>query len=205
MTFDAEYMAFANRYAEQPFWLYEVGQLLSVVRRQRPVSRILDVGCNDGAMAAVMLALGVVKEAHGFDVNAQAVAVGARLWPSVKFRAAPQLAAADYEPGYFDVVVSLNTLGHMDSPDYELDQMHLLAKKGATLAVVVPNRRYYQARYWPGTAPGDATQRHEWSAGELESELLSTGWWPTKITTFGRSVPWAPWIRSRILMEATCI
>ncbi len=201
-AFDARYMEHACFYAAQPFWFYEVGQLIAAVRRQLQGGRVLDFGCNDGALAAILHHYARAAAVSGLDVNEAAVIRGWHAWPELDLVGVQDGQPFPYRDADFDVVLSLNTLGHVADPNHALREMHRVLAPAGRLALVVPNHRYYQARdlLLPGP-PGDATQRWQFRRANLGDLVEAAGFDVDRVSLFGRHPPLMPWLRSRILLE----
>ena len=199
--FDGAYAQYAERYAAKPFWLYEAAQLLQATRVACCDSRVLDVGCSTGDMLAVFDRLAKPALVCGIDVNADAVAIGRVRHPAIDLRVVRQGAAYPLADRSFDVVVSLHTLGHVEDPAFAAREMVRVLERKGRLAIIVPNRRYYQARYIGRAAPGDPTQRHQWSPRELSRLFDAAKLQVDRVSTFGRAVPLLPGVKARILLE----
>jgi SAM-dependent methyltransferase len=200
--FDAGYMARANKYAAQPFWLYEVGHLVDRMRARIAGGDVLDVGCNDGALLSAVLGLLQPRTVCGVDVNVDAVQHARLVRPLANCVAVFPDDPLPFMEGAFDTVLCMHTLGHVDDPVRAVCEMFRVTRRGGAVSVIVPNRSYYAVHdFGRSGARGDPTQRHEWAPLDLSELFADMGWTIARVSTFGRSPPLMPWLRSRILLE----
>jgi SAM-dependent methyltransferase len=101
-------------------------------------SRFLDVGCADGTFTSRIAK--DFGEVHGLDIQseyaADFVAKGCGFFHAASSSRMP------FPDGYFDVVLSLETLEHVDNLAGTAREISRVAKPSSTLILSVPNRWY---------------------------------------------------------------
>lgn len=121
-------------------------QARSLTRGLATKSRVLDIGCGRGVLLKTLAEMGF--ETHGFEIS-ETAAVGAD--PRAQIRIASSLAEARYPGRYFDSVVLWHVLEHLPDPRETLLEIRRIMRRGARLAVAVPNFSSIQSR-WAGPA-----------------------------------------------------
>jgi methionine biosynthesis protein MetW len=109
---------------------------------ERPPSRVLDIGCADGFVAADLRRLG--HHVTGLDLTAR---------PGVK-ECVDQFVEADLDQGLppavtdttFDVVLAADVLEHVRDPESLLRDLHDVLAPGGRLLVSVPNFGHWYPR-----------------------------------------------------------
>jgi SAM-dependent methyltransferase len=104
--------------------------------------RLLDIGCGNGAFT---IALGLpFDEVHGYDIEPGNIgAFRQTIGSSSKFY--PHHASAaylDFPDGYFDAVLSIETLEHVDDLQGVANECARVLRTGGELVLTVPNRWY---------------------------------------------------------------
>ncbi len=109
--------------------------------RSLPRGRVLDLGCGDGRLAAVLRDAG--HEVTGVDLQP---------WGEVKERV-DRFVQADLDQGLpaslegpFDVVLAADVLEHVRRPEALLDELHSLVPASGHLLVSVPNFGHWYPR-----------------------------------------------------------
>ena len=124
-----------------------------------PGSRVLDVGCGDGALMAALTARGV--DARGLELSSDGVAASvARGLSVVQGDADTDLAA--YPDDSFDYAVLSQTLQATGSPAEVLDS---LLRIGRLAIVSFPNFGHWRVRLsllWGGRMPTTRTLPSQW-------------------------------------------
>jgi SAM-dependent methyltransferase len=104
--------------------------------------RLLDVGCGDGTFTVLIGA--PFEEVHGVDVQPDNIEeFKARVSGESKYQ--PHLTSAtrlDFPDEYFDAVMSLECLEHVDDLDAVTRECARVLKPGGQLLITVPNRWY---------------------------------------------------------------
>ena len=123
-------------------------------------SRVVDFGCGDGRLLAKL------RDAHGCDVQGvdldpeNVLAAIDRGVPVV--RANLDAGLSEFPDQSFDIAVLSQTLQQVLRPQFVLEEMLRVAKRGL---VVVPNFGYWQVRFqvlWQGRAPITESLPYEW-------------------------------------------
>ncbi len=99
--------------------------------------RVLDIACGAG-YGSQMLGLAGARAVVGVDISAQSVEYAKKHYqtPSVEFVCAN---AEQFEwPERFDIIVSFETIEHLQYPDKFLDRLHNLLVPGGDLILSVP-------------------------------------------------------------------
>jgi SAM-dependent methyltransferase len=101
---------------------------------------VLDAACGDGYGAAILAACGA-KSVTGVDIDSTAVA-HARARYAVDFVVA-DVGALPFEEEAFDLVVSFETIEHVNDPSKALAELRRVLAKGGTLVISTPNTHEY--------------------------------------------------------------
>jgi SAM-dependent methyltransferase len=116
-----------------PRFRWAMGQL----RRLNRASRILDVGCGEGALLWAARQMGF--EPHGCDLAAPAVELARTLIGGGNVHVGT-IADLPYSPGTFDAVVALEVLEHLPNPRAFLERSATLLRPDGTVLLTMPNR-----------------------------------------------------------------
>jgi 2-polyprenyl-3-methyl-5-hydroxy-6-metoxy-1,4-benzoquinol methylase len=100
-----------------------------------PTTRLLDVGCGNGAFGALFVDQGT--HVHGVEPNPRAAEVAAERLSAVTVGHYP----ADFPGGSFDCIVFNDVLEHMTDPAAALDAAKGHLAPGGTIVASVPNVR----------------------------------------------------------------
>ena len=103
--------------------------------------RLLDPGCGEGTMAAVLR--GRFEEVHGVDISREAVERACALGVNA-VRVNVNVEPLPYPEGSFDTVVSLDVIEHVFDPVDFLREIHRVLRPGGALVVSTPNIRKLQ-------------------------------------------------------------
>ena len=123
-------------------------------------SRVVDLGCGDGRLLAKM------RDEHGCQV--QGVDLDPEHLLAAMERGVPVVRAnldaglVEFPDKSFDCAVLSQTLQQVQRPQFVLEEMLRVAKRGL---VVVPNFGYWQVRFqvlWQGRAPITDSLPYEW-------------------------------------------
>ena len=105
--------------------------------------KVLDVACGEGYGSYLIKRWGAA-EVVGVDISKEALAVAEKKFSckGVTFinHTAEELP---FDDGTFDVVVSYETIEHLDYPEKFLKEIKRVAKSNATIIVTCPNDPYY--------------------------------------------------------------
>ncbi|WP_165251872.1 class I SAM-dependent methyltransferase [Paludisphaera soli] len=111
---------------------------------------VLDWGCGTGYNCAWLATTGRAREAVGFDVSADSIAIAAEAAPEVEFLVAdscdPDL---HIRPGRWDRILSCEVLEHVpDMPEFLANMRRHLAPDGVAF-VSTPNRQVFSLGHEP--------------------------------------------------------
>ena len=124
-----------------------IENLLNKFEKLRRTNKILDVGCGEGWILECAKARG--WEVYGTEFSPRAVEIcrkkGIKMYVGV-------LNADDVEEKDFDVIVSSETLEHINNPREEINNFYQLLRRGGLLYITTPNfnsylRKLFKARY----------------------------------------------------------
>lgn len=115
----------------------------SMVKSLCEGKRILDAACGEGYGSYFMKKWGA-KEVFGLDIDADTVKKADHIWGSseIKFQChtVEELPFPDY---YFDMIVSFETIEHVEHPEKFLQEIHRVLKPGGMIVLSCPNDPYY--------------------------------------------------------------
>jgi 2-polyprenyl-3-methyl-5-hydroxy-6-metoxy-1,4-benzoquinol methylase len=148
----------------------------------RPLGRVLDVGCGEGATGRSLRAAGATW-ISGIELDAGAAAVAADAYDEVRVgRAEDELASLS---GPFDTILLYDVLEHLPEPWVVLSRLHEVAAPGARVHVSVPNARHWtllrdvalRGSFGYGDAGHrDRTHLRWFTKRDLVELLEETGW-----------------------------
>lgn len=153
-------------------------------RLRRPVGRVLDVGCGEGANARFLRDAGA-SELVGIEVMPGPAAVARTRFDEV--REGDALVELDRLDGPFDTVLAYDVLEHLADPRQALMRLRALAAPSATLHVSTPNARHWSLvrdltlrgtfgyQTW---GHRDETHLRWFTRRDLDDLLSQTGWTP---------------------------
>lgn len=146
--------------------------LAGIVEQLQPES-ILDAGCGEGesiARLSPLLPVGVV----GCDINLRTVQFAAQRCPQDHFSVG-DLYHLPYPSNYFDLVLCLEVLEHLEHPQEALCQLWRVTKKDLILSV--PHEpffwlgNFFRGKYWSTFGNHPEHLRH-WSQHQFQQFLL---------------------------------
>jgi SAM-dependent methyltransferase len=105
-----------------------------------PGRRVLDVACGEGYGCALLAAAGA-SSVVGVDVD-EATVEHARKRYGIEALAG-DVRALPFEDGTFDLVVSFETIEHVEEPERALGELARVAAPGGLVVVSTPNSRQY--------------------------------------------------------------
>jgi SAM-dependent methyltransferase len=103
--------------------------------------RVLDVACGEG-YGAQILAAGGASAVVGADVDERAVAHARSRYPEAEFVTA-DVAKLPFEDGSFDLVVSFETIEHVQRPEEALAELRRVLAPDGLLVISTPNKHQY--------------------------------------------------------------
>lgn len=148
----------------------------------RPLGRVLDVGCGEGATGRSLRAAGAAW-ISGIELDAAAGSVAAAAYDEVRVGPAEDELAALAGP--FDTILLYDVLEHLPEPWIVLERVHEVAVPGARVHVSVPNARHWtllrdlalRGSFGYGDAGHrDRTHLRWFTKRDLVDLLEQTGW-----------------------------
>ena len=127
---------------------------------------VLDVACGEGYGSALLKHWGA-KSVVGVDCSREAVSIAGNLFQErdLKF-IEHDVEHLPFEDVAFDMVVSLETVEHLENPEAFLLELRRVVKAGGTIIISCPNDRYY-AENIPGF--DNPFHKHQYSFIEFRS------------------------------------
>ena len=110
-----------------------------------PGSRVLEVGCADGAFSAC-LAETLGCEVTGIELNPDAARQAARVCRNVILGDIEQ-GALDQVEGEFDFILFGDVLEHLVTPGISLARSKALLREGGSILISIPNIAHYSVRW----------------------------------------------------------
>jgi len=107
--------------------------------------KVLDIACGEGYGSHLLKRAGA-EQVVGVDVSEDAVGRARKSFaaPGVEFLTADaQSIEREFPPGHFDVVVSCETIEHIEHPEKYLQSLKNVAKKDAVFIISCPNDHWY--------------------------------------------------------------
>jgi 2-polyprenyl-3-methyl-5-hydroxy-6-metoxy-1,4-benzoquinol methylase len=154
-----------------------------VAELRRPIGRVLDVGCGEGATGPALRAAGATR-LDGIELHAPAAEIARRLYDSVEVGPAEQVL--ETLPGPYDTICCYDVLEHLARPEDALVRLHEIAAPGAQLHVSLPNARHFSLvrdlvlKGTFGSTPGgghrDITHLRWFSRRDIRAALEAAGW-----------------------------
>ena len=106
---------------------------------------VLDIACGEGYGSALMMRAGA-KRVVGVDISAEAVAKSQKVFADSKaeyIQADATRLGELFEPGTFDVVVSIETIEHVTDDEAYLNSLKQAGKPDAVFLISCPNDHWY--------------------------------------------------------------
>jgi trans-aconitate methyltransferase len=153
-----------------------------VGRLPRPLGRVLDVGCGEGATGRSLRAAGA-EWISGVELEESAAVRAAEEYDEV--HVGPVEEQLESLTGPFDTILAYDVLEHLVDPWSLLRRLHRVASPGARIHVSVPNARHWTLlrdlafRGTFGYTPAehrDVTHLRWFTRRDLVGLLESTGW-----------------------------
>ena len=159
--------------------------LIDQFEKYRKNNRMLDVGCGEGWILELAKKRG--WEVYGTEFSDRAIEIcrqkGIKMYEGVLDPA--KIAERD-----FDVIISSETIEHINNPQQELKSMHQLLRKGGLIYITTPNfnsylRRWLKDRFHIITYPEHLSY---YTRSTLNKLLRSQGFKKDKLLTTGISI-----------------
>jgi len=148
--------------------------------------KVLDVGCNQGALHDVLRAFNPAARYHGVDYNPEAIQLGLEKAPHRQLCAFDGVTIKERNVGH---VVCIHTLPHTAYPAELLKSMRDTLQPGGKLGMLVANPRHDKWLALDNLLSGykgDPTIRQMWSETQLHDLVYAAGFRNIVITYVGR-------------------
>jgi 2-polyprenyl-3-methyl-5-hydroxy-6-metoxy-1,4-benzoquinol methylase len=161
---------------------YATARLDLVEELPRPLGRVLDVGCGEGATGPVLRDAGA-ERITGIEIHPPAAEAARAHYDEVLV--GPVEEVLDTLAGPFDTICCWDVLEHLPRPEDVLRRLRAVAAPGAHLQVSLPNARHYSLvrdlvvrGTFGSTAAGhrDATHLRWFTRRDLVSVVDAAGW-----------------------------
>jgi SAM-dependent methyltransferase len=160
----------------------------------RPGTRLLDVSCGTGFLLRAAAARGI--RGTGVDLSDEAIRVAKQTAPGATL-AVGSGEALSLRGAAFDYVTCLGSLEHFLDMGKGLEELRRVARPGATLCVMVPNRDFlgWKLGQDAGTAQQDINEHlltlDEWRAlfssyGLRETRVVADPWQAVRLRRAGK-------------------
>lgn len=106
--------------------------------------RILDVGCGDGRLAALVKDF-LGAEVYGADISKRGVTIAKSL--GIKAKVADIAKKIPFADNFFDLVICTETIEHVADPDTLLKEIHRVLAPTGTLLLTTPNLSSWTNRF----------------------------------------------------------
>ncbi len=161
-------------------------KLKLVISDLRP-NVILEVGCGEGYIAALVKSIWPRVTYTGIDISESAVALARERCPDLTFNVA-DIRQISYEPKAFDLVICAEVLEHLEAPASALETIALIGKRAL---LSVPHEPWFRLLNFMalnhfrqlGNAPGHI---NHWGVDDFRT-LVATRLTPLVCTT---ALPW---------------
>lgn len=185
--------------SQRPIDIYyqsERRELLPYIPRQG--SKLLDVGCGEGAFAMMLKRECGYTEAWGMEFDDKAAQVAATRLDRVLHGDAAQ-TLADLPDGYFDLVCMNDVIEHLMWPEEFLNRLRAKLSPNARIFCAVPNIRQYrllwnllQYQDFEYTDGGllDRTHLRFFTRRTFLSMLNRAGYEPVSVVGWGTTKSW---------------
>ncbi len=103
---------------------------------------VLDIACGEGYGSSLLLSSGA-KQVFGIDNNQQSIRHATKKYPRVKFLQDNAETVKKLHRRKFDIIVSFETIEHLNNPEKYLASMKMHLKQGGLLILSTPNAEIY--------------------------------------------------------------
>jgi SAM-dependent methyltransferase len=130
-----------------PVTIKRFHEILNRLEKFRKTNRMLDVGCGIGYFLEAAKERG--WNVYGTEFTDEAVTICRNKGIQMQ---QGKLNAANYDPGSFDIIVSIEVIEHINNPSEEVEQFRRLLRPGGAVYLTTPNfnslsRRILQSKW----------------------------------------------------------
>ena len=136
--------------------------------------KVLDLGCNDGAIANRIRNMG--NYVLGVDLP-EVTKIAERKNPGIEYVSCDLSEGLPFEDEEFDVVVALELIEHLVDDEFFLNECNRVIRKGGKLIISTPNVAFIRNRAWLlfGKFMKDNLHFHLYTFKELRGKLRAAG------------------------------
>lgn len=134
--------------------------------------RVFDLGCGNGAMAAMLANLSF--EATGIDLSESGIALAKSAYPKCRFETASAYDDLVAKFGRFPLVVSLEVVEHLYDPRRYAQTLYDLVEPGGTAIVSTPYHGYLKNVVLALTGKLDQHFTALWDGGHIKFFSIKT-------------------------------
>ena len=133
--------------------------------------RILDIACGTG-YGSHMLSSAGAKSVTGIDISLESIEYARRFESNnLTFSQGNALSLKSIKDNSFDLVVSFETIEHLNDPRRFLSELRRILKSGGILIISTPNRHFTSPFYWLNHRPRNRFHIFELNPREFRSLL----------------------------------
>jgi 2-polyprenyl-3-methyl-5-hydroxy-6-metoxy-1,4-benzoquinol methylase len=170
----------------------------TLVRRYQRSGRLLEIGCGLGHLLS---RLEDRFETYGIDVSEFAIERARETAPRSRLQVLEAERIDSFGPAFFDAVVGLHLIEHLEQPEAVLQKCAYISRPGALLLLATPNLRAPFIRLkgaeWHGYK--DPTHINMKKPEEWHDLIEACGYRVLKIFSDGLwNVPYLPWIPPKL-------
>jgi ubiquinone/menaquinone biosynthesis C-methylase UbiE len=161
----------------------------------KPGEKVLEAGCGDGLILLNLIRHFSIK-GYGVDFSTDALEHARRLFQARHVPA--ELIQADirtmpFPDNYFDKVVSLGVIEHLEDPKQALQELARVLKPGGVAIIMTPNKLslgFFDRLYQEATAQWAFGYQREFTPSDLRTMALDSGFtYATSESALRRSLP----------------
>jgi len=108
------------------------------LNHNKPIGRLLDIGCGDGAFSVLLRDAWEAKEVYGVDMSSEAVETAKTRGINAVY-VDLNMGGLPFDDGLFDVAFAGEVIEHLLSPDDLLDEIHRILKPEGCCVITTPN------------------------------------------------------------------
>lgn len=147
----------------------KINDLKKIINCLPPHAKLLDAGCGEGRASALMKSMRGDIEFYGIDINKE---FKSKVPKFMRFFVG-DATKTKFKNGFFDAIVCLHVVEHLERPRAALDEFYRILKPGGSLVIETPHKiSYYVPRFLGYNFWQDPTHKTAYTKRTL-SELTS--------------------------------